>query len=260
MGEILRVLTPEARELEKKKEYLAALEAELAEKELEILTLQADLRAFEQRYLRVVGVVYAELDDVKAQIAEDEARRDPQAADTQRRAAEARARAQSSADETGEVAVPTRCRIEASEELKHLYREAAKKIHPDLANDDDEREWRAKLMVEANLAYEAGDEDRLRGILAEWETRPESVKGDGPGAELVRVIRKIAQIEGRLSEIEAETTEAIESQLYGLMESARETEEIGRDLLADMAEDVRRQIREAQARLAKIEAGGTADG
>lgn len=260
MSDVVRSLTPEARELEKKKEDLAALETELAEKELEILTLQADLRAFEQRYLMVVGVLYAELDDIQAQVAEAEARRQPQAADTQRRAGEARARAQTSADEVGAAAGPARGGFEASEELKRLYKEAAKKIHPDLANDDDERGWRTKLMVETNLAYEAGDEEWLRRILAEWETRPESVKGEGPGAELVRVIRKIAQVQGRLSEIETGIAEAIGSQLYGLMECARETEEIGRDLLADMAEDVRRQIREAQARLAKIEAGGTAGG
>jgi hypothetical protein len=47
-------------------------------------------------------------------------------------------------------------------------------------------------MAEANRAYEEGDEERLRVILQEWEGSPESVKGDGPGAELVRVIRKIA--------------------------------------------------------------------
>ncbi|MHB1458096.1 MAG: molecular chaperone DnaJ [Armatimonadota bacterium] len=260
MGEILRVLTPEARELEKKKEYLAALETELADRELGILTLQADLRVFEQRYLIVVGVLYAKLDDIHAKIAEDEARRNPQVADTQRRATEARAQAQSSADEARVAAEPIVSKIEASEELRRLYREVARKIHPDLANDDSERERRTKLMVEANLAYEARDEDRLRQILAGWETSPESVKGEGTGAELIRIIRKIAQIEGRLSQIEVEITETMKSDLYGLMESANKAEMIGRDLLADMADDVERQINTAKQRLAEIEAGGTADG
>ena len=48
MGGTLRVLRPEARELEKKKEAMSALQAELAEKELELLTLQSDQEGEEQ--------------------------------------------------------------------------------------------------------------------------------------------------------------------------------------------------------------------
>ena len=43
----------------------------------------------------------------------------------------------------------------------------------------------------------------MRSILADWESSPESVEGEGVGPELIRVIRKIAQIQRRLVEIEA---------------------------------------------------------
>jgi multidrug efflux pump subunit AcrA (membrane-fusion protein) len=67
---IARKQTPEELELEKKKSELSALEAELSQRELELATAQAELHTFERRYLRVVGVRYAELDDIEAQIAE----------------------------------------------------------------------------------------------------------------------------------------------------------------------------------------------
>ena len=53
------------------------MEAELAQRELDLATLQAELRAFEARYLRVVGSRFAERDEVEARIVEAAARRRP---------------------------------------------------------------------------------------------------------------------------------------------------------------------------------------
>jgi len=88
--------------------------------------------------------------------------------------------------------------------MKRLYREVAKRIHPDLTSDRDERMRREALMAEANKAYEAGDESQLNRILNAYETSLETVQGEGPGAELIRVIRRISQVRGRIAEIEAE--------------------------------------------------------
>jgi septal ring factor EnvC (AmiA/AmiB activator) len=62
---LARSLTPEEQELENKQRELAALETELAERELDLATLQAELHTFEREYLRVVGVRYAELDEIE---------------------------------------------------------------------------------------------------------------------------------------------------------------------------------------------------
>jgi len=50
-----------------------------------------------------------------------------------------------------------------SENLKKLYREVAKRVHPDLATEESERQRRHELMAEANRAYAEGDEARLHG-------------------------------------------------------------------------------------------------
>lgn len=60
--------TPEERELAKKEAQLATHEEELAQRELELATLHAELRAFEQMYLRVVGTRYADLDEIEAKL------------------------------------------------------------------------------------------------------------------------------------------------------------------------------------------------
>jgi chromosome segregation ATPase len=251
---ITRRQTPEEKELNKKLSELAALEAELAQRELDLATLQAELHAFENRYLRIVGVRYAELDEIEAQIAEAIANLNPKDSEAQEQAAEARAQAQESAEATGNIQEQKEpLKFKPSESLKKLYREVAKSIHPDLATDDEERTRRHLLMAEANRAYEEGDEARLEAILREWESSPESVKGEGIGIDLVRVIRKIAQIEERLRTIEIEINQLKESDLYKLKVKVEEAEKEGRDLLAEMAEQLDKQIADVRKHLAEIE-------
>jgi hypothetical protein len=67
-GQITRRLKPEETELLRKREELAALRATLAGMELELIDLRSQLAAFEGRYLRQVGTLYAELDEWKAKI------------------------------------------------------------------------------------------------------------------------------------------------------------------------------------------------
>jgi hypothetical protein len=60
-GQITRRLKPEEEEVLRKREELAAIRAALAEHELELVDLRSRLAAFEGRYLRQVGILYAEL-------------------------------------------------------------------------------------------------------------------------------------------------------------------------------------------------------
>jgi hypothetical protein len=78
------------------------------------------------------------------------------------------------------------------------------------------------------------------------------VKGEGPGAELVRVIRKIAQVEDRLKAIDADIARLEKSDLYHLKNRVDQAKEEGRDLLAEMAARVDQQVVEARGRLRSI--------
>ena len=64
----------------------------LAEREVELVDLRSQLAAFEGRYLRQVGALYAELDEWKARISELHGRLDPSAS-ASARAREAREQA-----------------------------------------------------------------------------------------------------------------------------------------------------------------------
>jgi hypothetical protein len=252
--EITHRLSPEEEELAKKREKLALLQSELAERELFLTNLRAELAAFEGQYLRQVGTLYAELDEWNAKIAERLADHE---GTQEARSAAAQARTQA---EESKSAVPgeaaTAQEFTSSPVLKALYREVAKQVHPDLATDEVDRHKREQLMAEANAAYQRGDVEMLRQILEEYASSPESVKGVGVAADLVRVIRQIKQIRSRLAQIELVIATLIDSDIAKLRAKVEAARAEGRELLTEMAEDVRKRIDLARRR---FEAGPVAE-
>src|ERR1700730_10153448 len=123
-GQITRRLKPEEEEILLKREELAAIRTTLAERELEFVDFGSQLAAFEGRYLRQVGTLYAELDEWKARIAALHARLDPSPA-AKVQAEEAREQARQTYEDAHSEASETRD-FTPSSELKSLFREVAK--------------------------------------------------------------------------------------------------------------------------------------
>lgn len=245
-AQIIRQQSPEEEELTRKRKELALLQARLAERELFLANLRAELSAFEGQYLRQVGTLYAELDEWNAKIAEMRAEEE---GTEESRSAAAQARTQ--AEESGAAVRGEAAKVQEfipSAEMKALYREVAKRVHPDLATDDADRQKREHLMTDANAAYQRGDADALRRILEEYESSPESVRGTGIAADLVRAIRQIRQITSRLSQIELDIASLIDSDIAKLRAKEDAARVEGRDLLTEMADDVRRRIEVARHR------------
>jgi hypothetical protein len=247
------LVKPEDQELARKRDEQAAIEGELADCELRAANLRAELGAFERQYLHFVGSRYAELDELNAQVAEQVAKSQPNNERAQQAAREARSRAASTKSTAGEKSESAPKPFRASAELKRLYRDVARRIHPDLTSDRDDRAKRQELMAQANEAYERGDEAMLTKVITEYECSPEAVKGDGAGADLIRVIRRISQARSRLTEIEAELQELLRSDLNQLKARVDQAEELGRDVLAEIVGKVDEQIANAKRRLENIQ-------
>ena len=252
-GEIIRSLTPEERELQRKQAELEVLELKLAQRELDLVTFQTELGSFQAHYLSIVGRLYAELDELEAQIAEAKARQKPNDPKIKAKAEQARTRAEQTA-RSAECAPPEKSEPKPKfpERLKKLYREIAKRFHPDLAADEAERIHNQQLMAEANQAYQAGDLPELHAILRRGQNSPEVVKGLGSAAELIRIIRRIARVEERLQAIKFEISELKRSSLYQFRLKVNEAQKNGLDLLAEMAGYLRREVAKARVKLANV--------
>jgi hypothetical protein len=265
-------LTPEERELEEKFQELEDLHAALVQRELDLANLQRDLHAFERRYVRAIGLRYVELDELEVLIAEKIAKRHPRPAKTNPvvKATFVRQRAETSAgecsgftagdgagdsagDSAGDAVAPVESagRIEAGSELRKLYLDAAKLLHPDLTVDPEQRARRERLMSDANVAYRKGDEHTLRTIVENWESDPEAVQGAGVAAELIRTIRKVAQVRLRLEGIEEEVAALSKSDLWHLRDRLQ-SQGPGGSLMRDLENAIDRQIDHAKKRLAQL--------
>ena len=66
------VKTPESEQLGKKREELSSVEEELAYGELEFHALKLEMDSFQLKYMQIVGVLLAELDNINDQIAQTE--------------------------------------------------------------------------------------------------------------------------------------------------------------------------------------------
>ncbi len=221
---LVRQPTPEELELQKKQAELIDLEAQLAQRELELATFQAELHSFEYRYMQVVGIRQEELEQINAQISKYL------------------------------TLMASNHNFRPSARLKQLYREVAKRIHPDLATDPEERAHREQLMALVNQAYESGNEDRLRAILHDWDSSPDSVQGEGITADLIRTIRQIAQSRQRLQLIEEKLQQLSQSDLHQLRVKALKLEQLGQDLLLEMAHRFDQEISMAQQQLTELKA------
>jgi hypothetical protein len=139
-----------------------------------------------------------------------------------------------------------------TKELRDLYRKIAKKIHPDLAVDDEDRNRRTEIMAEVNKAYQEGDIEKLRAILREWESSPEAIEGEDIGSKLIRTIRMIARVRERINQIGQEIRNLMEADLYELKQKVDEAAREGRDLITEIADRIMAEIEQEKARLGNL--------
>jgi DNA repair exonuclease SbcCD ATPase subunit len=237
-------LTPEQKELRRKSAQLAAFEDELARQELRLANLRAEMLPFEERYYLRIGARCAKLDQLEAEIAEIEARLHREDAAAQEWARRARGRAEESREALRRKMFKPGAKPPAA--LKRLYHAVARRVHPDFGEDPSDRDLRERLMAHANRAYQRCDERRLRAIVSEYEFAPEMVRGEGTPLELVRVIRKIAVVRGRLGEIDEEMQRTRSSDLFRFKARVESGAKEGRDLFAEVLAAVNARIAKAR--------------
>jgi len=263
---------PEDHELELKRQELTIIEKELAEREAELAAVQGSLHQFEQRSKAELDPRYEELADLQQRIAELTARIKPPTATTEGAHAGGDASRAGSIPKTPPMPRKRRPRpatpqppkrprpdinddsqFPPADKLKRLYRDVAKCVHPDLAEDDLERQHRHALMVKANEAYDAGNEALLSAIIYEWESSPEAIRGQGTIPELIRIIRKIHRGKLRLAIIATELHRIAATSLFNLKTMSDAAQQYERDLLNEMTGRLDQDIADAKKQVEELE-------
>ncbi|MBT2390298.1 MULTISPECIES: J domain-containing protein [Streptomyces] len=245
---------PEAR-LEK---AVRAAEQALIEFEIALETFRVEVENFSRLHHQKLGPMYARLDELDAQIAEARAARSGDPEDL-RKAQEARAMVMpmpgveelfhdwmdseglspEAAAMLNDQPVQAPKRVRPSEEARKLYRELARKAHPDLAQDEEERARRDEFITRVNAAYGLGDAARLRELAEEWAAGP--VPAEQPFSESEELYARLEWLSRRKELLTVVAHELEESAIGAMLKMAPEDpdrllEEIAEQLLGQVAE------------------------
>ncbi|MBL1083207.1 hypothetical protein JK359_14620 [Streptomyces actinomycinicus] len=242
---------------ERLEQAVRAAEQALIEYEIAVETFRVEVENFSRLHEQRLGPLYTRIEELDAEIAEARAARtgDPEDA---RRAAEARARVQpmpgvedllhgwmdgdglfpeAAAMLTDQPVRPPQ-RVRPSEEARRLFRELARKAHPDLAQEEEERKRREEFITRVNAAYARGDETLLKELAEEWAAGPvPPERRPSPAEELYARLEWLAQRKELLNLVARELEE---SAIAGMLRLAPDDpdallEEIAGRLHADIA-------------------------
>lgn len=263
---IVRHQTPEEREYAR---YLADIEVRkrrVAELQADLATYKDALGRFNAEYHARVGVLFVELDQVELAIKEYEYRIaqlrahptiNPETLEreTKQQFSEEREQIHEDEEETRyyereHQQEQQRPELDAESErsLKALYRDLAKRFHPDLARSEDERAQREAVMKEVNAAFHERDFDRLRRVAARHDIDDAAFEEKSIGEKLVWAIREVSRLDDLIDAIQQERAGLETSELAQLWDRQRR----GEDVLHVLELDIRAKIHRATVRLQTV--------
>ncbi|KIE26068.1 hypothetical protein LK08_16505 [Streptomyces sp. MUSC 125] len=264
--------TPEAdqsqapRPEERLERAVRAAEQALIEYEIAVETFRVEVENFSRLHEQRLGPLYARIEELDAEIAEAKAARTGDPEDI-RRAEEARARVvpipgveellngwmdgqglfpEATAMLTDQAVRPPQ-RVRPSEEARRLFRELARKAHPDLAQEEGERQRREEFITRVNAAYACGDETLLKELAEEWAAGPvPAERRPSPAEELYARLEWLSQRKELLTLVARELEE---SAIAGMLRLAPDDPD---GLLDDIAGRLRADIGQREAQLTDL--------
>ncbi|HLA42777.1 MAG TPA: hypothetical protein VJZ27_05050 [Aggregatilineales bacterium] len=248
-----------------------ALQAEIAhdeqtllELEQEVSELHTELAAFKEKYDRMVGPMAHRMQVVKEAILELEAELMARARQTLQRGnhservfpegyvpVEEQHRRNWKKDNNAaeEAYTPPQVRLPDTDippepehtDIKQLYRQLARRYHPDFTTNDDDRKFRTAVMAQINAAYAAHDYDALEALFAQADDLQGSGFKAGDSLHLLK-LRQLQQIRDelrrRIYDLKQQKHQLLHCDLMVLKIEEKLVSASGRDLFAEMIADL----------------------
>ena len=136
----------------------------------------------------------------------------------------------------------------SEDEMKRLYRQLARRFHPDLAGNAVERQVRTVKMTAVNDAYAARSVPELLALAEELDDEATGAFVAQTTAEMGRALEaEIARCRRRVREIGAEVQNFHHHPIVQLSLETKLARRQGRDLLAEMAQKLQRKLAQKSA-------------
>lgn len=234
-------------EIESRKRLIASLQAERDTLELALTRFAVELKAR-------VGTLRMDLNRVRLQLAEYKRRierlkdndgidaetlerevADEFAAEHEERDAEEEASARAGQRVEGRRSSP-RLDPETEAEILRLYRELAKRVHPDLARSERDRARRTELMLKINVAYSERDLFTLQAMARQAEAGEGGATVLTPEDRVTWAHRSIDRLDVQIDELRAQLDLLMASETYQMWHSPQQS--------AESLQQVERRVRD----------------
>ncbi len=254
---------PEPAQLEN---AVLALREQLARLEQEHADLRIELREFELLYNARVGSIETQLTEAQLHIDEYRLRIElvqwrgkslspiQLEAEVDHRLREQRERAEAMhahADLARSFVPPPPIDPAANLDLKQIYRELAKRTHPDLAIDETDRTTRSRRMANINALYAKQDLEGLRRILRQLETQ-RLAQDETPEQRLARLKDERLRLDAAIRHVKVEIADLNRDPLMVLKLEAALGRSRGHDVLAETAQQMQARLIEAESKLQQL--------
>jgi len=234
--------------LNKKREYIAILE-------LELFNTRVTIHEFMQLYNERVGHLEAYLRNLRRKLYEVlEAQRPNQETEQQfDPEAEEEEFSYQDRDENGgwrKIGKGKKSKYspKMEEQIKKLFRELARRFHPDLTSDPIEKKWREEVMTRVNQAYSNRDLKALRS-LAEQPDRPVDAPDQTKEQEIASLKAEVKRLDGVIADLKARIKHLEQSPAWQLKMEARLKRRSGADLLTELEAKIQEQIADLEEHL-----------
>ena len=144
---------------------------------------------------------------------------------------------------------PQKLSVDQTAELKKLYRQLARRFHPDMATDKADRTYRTQLMMAINAAYAAGDLEKLQELALEPDLAGLADQAQTDRQRAEALLRELTRHQHRLDEIQQELANLENHRSAHLLRQAIIAEAEGRDFLGEIAAELRDKITEKRMEL-----------
>lgn len=141
--------------------------------------------------------------------------------------------------------------------IKKLYRQLARRFHPDLAENEAERAYRTQIMGQINEAYAARRIDELRGFIDVPE-KPAALQAEReppPQIRLQQLEKLYRELGAKIEAMKRERDRRMHGPMIELQIDAKLARRQGRDLIKEMAAAAQRELEEKQRELEELRRG-----
>jgi hypothetical protein len=240
-----------------------AMREQLARLEQEHADLRVELRDFELIYNARVGPIEAQLAEAQLHIDEYQLRIElvqwrgkslspiQLEAEVEHRLRAERERAEAihaNADIARSFVPPPPIDPAADLDLKQIYRELAKRTHPDLATDEADRAIRSQRMVDVNARYADQDLEGLRQILRPIEPQ-RFAQIETPEQRLARLKDERLRLDAAIRHVKVEIADLNRDPLMVLKLEAALGRSRGHDVLAETSRQMQTRLIAAESEL-----------